>query len=153
MTVRLKSHARASGFTVVHPILDLFPGRFPRVGCDLRPIRVLEWQFQGERGALARSIAVGRQSPLHFFRRERRAVKSKAMAVLSRGEAVGKNARQVLGRNADTVIRDLDGDPVIAAPADPDGDFLVGPGGFVAGVLGVVQDVDEDLEHLVFVHD
>ena len=107
-------------------------------------------QFERERGSFARSVALRGQSASEFFGRQGAAVQTEAVTVFSGGKAMVEDAGQVLGRNAHTIIDYRDPDVVLGVVHPHDHLFVIAPG-FIAGVLGVTDQVDEDLQNFVFI--
>src|ERR1051325_4748497 len=105
--------------------------------------------FQREGGATARAFALGAQGAAQFLGRQRAAVQAKTVAISPGREAVVEYAREILRRYSHAVIRHRDPDPVRSVD-HAHGQPLVGTAGFVAGVFGVAHEVDQDLQHLVF---
>ena len=62
---------------------------------------------QGEERAEAHAVAMGVQGPAHFFGGEGGGVEAKTVAILLGGEAVGEDAVEVFGGDADAVVLDL----------------------------------------------
>ena len=110
------------------------------------------WQFEGEDGPFGQAVAVCAEQSAHFAGGIGAAVEAKTVAVLAGGESVRENSGQVLGRDADAVVGDRDLDLVVSVHGNGDGNAAVRGAEFVDGVFGVADQVDQDLEDLVFVH-
>ncbi len=106
---------------------------------------------KSEGGALAGPVAVDGERAAEFFGGQGAAVQAETMAVPASREAMGKDAGQMLGTNADAIVDDLDGDRFLLRRKDADGQTFVMPFGSAEGVLGVANEVDEDLEDPVLV--
>src|SRR2546422_11368316 len=77
-----------------------------------------DWQLEREGCAFTEAIAVGDESSAHFFGRERTAVQTEAVAVFLRREAVRENLREILRRDADTVVDHTELDAIVSVHAD-----------------------------------
>ena len=106
---------------------------------------------RGGMRALSGAVALGAQCPAELLRRERAAVQAEAMAGLAGREAVAEQPAHVLRRDADAVVDDAICAPLPGSRLDAERQQLVLAPGLVAGVLGVADQVDEDLQHLVLV--
>ncbi len=71
------------------------------------------------------------------------------MAVPFGGKTMIENAEQVFGWDTDAIIDDRDFDPATGV-GEADGKELVRAGRGVAGLFGVAQEVNEDLEDFMF---
>ena len=119
---------------------------FPGLG--LCPTRRRNGDFQSERGALAQAVAVDEQGGADFPGGEGAGVEAEAVAVPAGGETVTEDAGEILGGNAHAVVDDGDVDPPVDAGNAHD-DALVVASRVLAGVPGVAQQIDEDLEDFV----
>ena len=68
------------------------------------------------------------------------------------GKAVREDAGQVIRIDADAAVFQAQFDLVQFVHANGNGNALVPPGRGVNGVLGVADQVHQDLQHLVLVH-
>src|ERR1700677_1914231 len=109
-------------------------------------------EFQDEGGALAGAVAETAEGAAQLPGGDGAAVQAKAVAVGAGGEAVFEDAGQVFGWNADTIVRDGNLDEAILSRAGAEDHFFVGVAAFVAAIFGVSNEIDEDLEDLVFVN-
>ena len=82
----------------------------------------------------------------------RAAVQPEAVPAFARGEAVLENPRQILRGNAHPVVNHRDPHRAPAVLFHLDGDALLRWVPFVHRVFGVVQNIDEDLQDLVFIY-
>src|ERR1051326_7974052 len=74
---------------------------------------VKDGQFQGEGGAAAGAVAMGAEGAAHFAGGQGAAVQAEAVTILPGGEAVGKDAGEILRRDADAVVDDGNSAPVV----------------------------------------
>ena len=116
-------------------------------------LRGLQREFEGEGCAGIWTIAVGGQLTPDFARGQRSAVQAKAVAVFYPcREAMIENLVEIGGRNADTVV--VNGDfHLVAVNGDSNRNALIILGRINAGVLGIAEDVQQNLEDFVLVHD
>ena len=126
--------------------MDSEPSRFVAVRRGGRFKRQLQREARSE--ILTR--ALGHERAAEFFRRQRTIVQTEAVAGLSCGETVREDTREVLWRNTDAIVDDGDGQP-ISCLSQSQGDLFVGPLRVIAGMNGVADQVDENLEHFVSV--
>ena len=75
------------------------------------------------------------------------------MPILACGKTMRENPRQVLRRDSDAVVFHRNSDPVRVLAPHLHLDVSIGLAAVLAGVLCVVENVDEDLEDLVPVDD
>src|ERR1700733_1702102 len=111
-------------------------------------LRRHERQRQRKNSALSGTGALCAQCASHLFGRDRAAVQSEAVAINASGEAVTEYALQVFLGDADAGVDDGDEHRFIRRP-DPDRDLFSIALRFVAGVLGVADDVNQDLQDFV----
>src|SRR5439155_7346834 len=97
-------------------------------------------QFEYACRPFAGAVAVRGKPTPQFAGRQRTAVQAESVSILSGGKSVGKNPRQVFLGNTYAIVdhRNLHTMVVIA---QPDGELLVRPPGFVAGILGIADKV------------
>src|ERR1043165_1890745 len=108
----------------------------------------LAWQLQREGCTLAHTVAMSRQRSTHFLSRQHATMQAKAMAAFLCSKSVTEDAGQVLRRNTDAII-DHDNFNSIAPVANTERELSVYALGTLARVLGVANQVDENLQHLV----
>ncbi len=89
------------------------------------------------------------QIPAEFHGCQRTAVQTKAVAVLAGAESVRENARQIVRDNSDAIINHADLDAFGRRAFYLHEHLFVRAAAFIAGVLGVGEQVDEDLQNLV----
>ena len=73
------------------------------------------------------------------------------MPILLRREAVAEDVGQIFGGDADAIVPHGDA-TASALGIDGHGDAWIRPSGILGSVLRVAQEIDEDLQDLVFVH-
>src|ERR1035441_7379827 len=110
-------------------------------------------QQERERGALAQAFTLCLNRSSKFAHGQRAAVQAEAVAIAAGGESVSENAREVLRRDADTVVADLNFHMAVSIPADPKRHQSVGPSRIIQRVFGIAHEVDQNLKHAVFVSD
>src|SRR5580698_9408590 len=111
-------------------------------------IRFCAGQLQGERSALAWAIALHGQRTAYFLRGERAAMQTEAVSILARGETVVENAGHVFWWNPNAIIRH--GNPDAAATVDhAHRESFVHASRLLAGVFGIAQQVDQNLQDFV----
>src|SRR5580658_2225286 len=109
-----------------------------------------ERQREREGCPCARTCALGAQRSTQFLGRQRTAVQPEAMTVFARGEAMTEDTVEILRRDTDAGVADGDDDLVCVEPY-ADRHALLGAAGFVTRILGVADDVYQDLQDLVLV--
>src|SRR5881396_3848148 len=101
---------------------------------------------------MAAALAVGRESATHFFSGVGPAMQPKAVAILLGRKTVVEDSGEVLRLNPDTIVDDADLDPVGGGHSYTDDQPPGAVGLVVHGILGVAEEINENLQHLVPVH-
>src|SRR5579862_4572184 len=78
-------------------------------------------------------------------------MQSEAMSAFACREAKRKDAGEVFGRDANSVVRNGYLEPVISVEADGDAQLPIGAAGSIERILCVMDEIHQDLEHFVFV--
>src|ERR1700693_4658349 len=102
-----------------------------------------ERKFEGENGSVPQAVAMRAQRASQFNRRQHRAVKTKPMAVLARGKTVIEDARQVFRGNPNSIINDRY-PYLVNTHGYTERHELIFAARFIAGVLGIANQVHED---------
>src|ERR1035437_1428716 len=123
------------------------------MACSYRLGRWVARQQKRERGTLAQAFTFYPNVSSKLAHGQRAAVQAEAVAIVARGESVLENAREVLRRDADTVVADLNSHMAVAIPADPQRHQSVGPSRVIQRVFGIADEVDQSLQNSVFVGD
>jgi hypothetical protein len=113
------------------------------IGWNSRNLRdfVGNGQFKDERGPLAGTVAVNCEATVHLFCRQGAAVQAEAMTVLFGSETVGEDTREVLRRDAYSVVPDGNRDHVVDRPTYKNFQALLGRSLFVHGIFGIAHKV------------
>src|SRR5262245_18494831 len=119
-----------------------------RASCcfGVRLLFQFEWQIQNEGGAVSGAVALRLEGAAHFFGCQCAAVQAKSVPSLSGGETVGEDASEIFRWDANAVVAKRNADSILMA-RDSDGQLLVAARGLVAGVFGVADEVDENLQN------
>src|ERR1700733_7886623 len=117
---------------------------------DMAGLRPGKGKFENEHGTAAGPAARHAHRAAELLRGESPAVQAEAVSVHAGREAVREQAGHVFRRYADAVVDDA---YAYAGRRrfDAQRDELVGSAGFVARVLGVAHEIDQNLQNLVFV--
>src|SRR6516165_10390700 len=78
-------------------------------------------------------------------------MEAKTVPAFTRGETVRENPSQVFRWNADAIVGDDNVDKTFVRGGDGDDEFLVGALNVVQSVLGVANQIDENLQYLMAV--
>ena len=97
---------------------------------------------------MPRPRALHLQGAAHFLGGEGAAMQTETMTVLLGGETVVENPRKIFGRDANAIVDDGQLDAVVGL-LDAHGQLFIRTTGVVAGVFGVTDQIDENLEHFV----
>ena len=114
---------------------------------------MLHRQFEDEGGSLVQTATTRHQRSPQILSGQSAAVQAKTMTVLLGGEPMGKNAGQIFRRNAGAIVGHFPADPALALGADADRDAPVSFFALGAGALGVLQEIDENLQDFMFVNE
>ena len=80
-------------------------------------------------------------------------VQPETVAIRLRGESMREYPRQVLRGDSNAIVGYFHADRALAIPPDADGDPALCLRALDAGALGVLKEIDEDLEDLVLVNE
>src|ERR1035437_6543494 len=97
------------------------------MACSYRLGRWVVRQQEREGGPLAQAFTLCLNGSSKFAHGQRAAVQAETVAIVARGESVPENAREVLRRDADPVVADLNSRMAGSIPADPQRYQSVGP--------------------------
>ena len=106
---------------------------------------------KNEHGPVTGAFALGEDAPAHLLGGQRGAVQAETVPILARGKAVRKDAGEILRRDPHAGVDDRDDDRAFALAANAQGEALFVRLGFLHGVLGIAQEIHEDLQRLVLV--
>src|SRR4249919_206810 len=107
-----------------------------------------ERKLQRESSSPAHSLTLYTEFPAQLACRQGAAVQAKAMTFLPGSEPVVENQVQVFGWDANAIIYDQDFYP-LAFVNDFNAQLLFRSSRFRAGIFGILNQVNQDLQHLV----
>src|SRR5687767_7503777 len=123
------------------------------IGWNSRNLRgfVGNGQFEDKRRPFAWTIALNGEATIHLFCRQGPAVQAEAMAVLFGSETVSKDTREVLRRDAYSIVPDSNGSHTRQTQTYENLQAFFGRSLFVHGILGIAHKIGEDLQNSVAV--
>src|SRR5208282_1115655 len=106
-------------------------------------------QFQSELGAFAGTVTARAQASVHLLGRVCAAVQSEPVTVFLGGKSVVEDFCHVLWWDADPVVADDNFDAVRSRRSDADDHAFLVFANVLHGMLGIAEEVDENLQKLM----
>src|SRR5258708_4948717 len=113
-------------------------------------LRRVARQLEDECRAASRPVARTEQRAAEFVEGERPAVQAEAVPIHARREAVCEQAGHIFRGNAHAIVDDANAHTGRRA-LYAQGQKLVGPARFIAGILGVAHEIHQNLQYLVLI--